>query len=60
MAGPILTGGTGRAGSVTSGLGLIRAGTVARVLEINAPVTHVSAVTHVMAAWAGGAGRIRC
>jgi hypothetical protein len=60
MARPIRTGGTGRAGAVTSGSAPIRGGTAARVLGINAPVIGVSAVIHVMAAWAGEAARIRC
>ena len=59
MAAPILTGGTSRAGAVTLGLAPIRGGTVARVLETSAPVTHVS-VIHAMAAWAGEAARTRC
>ena len=55
MAGPALTGGTSRAGAMTSGLALIRAGTVARALETRAAVTRVSAtrvsaVIHAMAA----------
>jgi hypothetical protein len=50
MAGPILTDGTSRAGMVTLVPALTRAGTVARVLEINVPVTHASAATHVTAA----------
>jgi hypothetical protein len=48
MTGPILTGGTGRAGGVTLGMARTHGGTVARILETNAPVTRAS-VTHVSA-----------
>ena len=64
MTGPILTGGTGRAGGVTLGLARTHAGTVARILETSAPVTHVSArhalvVTRASATHARRAGPAR-